>query len=142
MQSIKIYHTESTSKWSSFSDVGVTVALDEYIAVEQAYVDFVLTLLPYLPIQEFQIVGLEDYASVSSYQEADVVACQDLDKVVRDVLREKYWCKLIAPYAQIHFGYDYCMYVISFLDEIDLKHLPYDEALVHVMDYTSPYLGD
>ena len=44
MQSIKIHHTEKGTKWSSFSDIGISVSLEEYLRVEQVYVEFILNI--------------------------------------------------------------------------------------------------
>ena len=74
-------------------------------------------------------------------KEADVICLQDLDKIIRDVLREKYWCKLISPNLQVHFGYDYCMYVVSFINSINLKDFQYDAIAITIKNYISPYLN-
>ena len=141
MQSIKIHHTEKGTKWSSFSDIGISVSLEEYLRVEQVYVEFILNISKYMHIKEYQIVSLEDYAHCSKYKEADVICLQDLDKIIRDVLREKYWCKFISPNLQVHFGYDYCMYVVSFINSINLNDFQYDATAITIKNYISPYLN-
>lgn len=138
MQSVKIY--QRNQRWSSFSDVEVSVSIEEYLITEQMYIALALKMSMYLSIQEYQVVSLEDHANYSKYKEFDYVSLQDVDNVIQDVLREKYWCKLVSPDIQIHFGYDYCMYIVALTEGIDLLSFPYDDTMINVLNYTSPYL--
>lgn len=140
MQSVKISNKSELSPWSSFSDTGTMVSLDDYLSVEREYIRLVLCTAEALSIQEFQIDSLEDFDNYSPHRDKSLVAVCDLEPVVRDVLRERYWCKLISPCLQVHFGYDYCMYIISFSNSLNLDKIAYDQNIINLIKYPSPYM--
>lgn len=140
MQSVKISNKAESSNWSSFSDTGTIVSLDDYLAVEREYIRLVLCAAEALSIQEFQINSLEDFASCSVYKDKSLVSICNLEPIIRDVLRERYWCKLISSCLQVHFGYDYCMYIVSFSNSLNLDKIAYDQNIINLIKHPSPYM--
>lgn len=98
-------------EWSSFFDVGSKVTLQEYIAVEDLYVNFLMDACKFYKVTALQIVGLEINES-SEYEDMLILDIGSIPQVVRDILREKIWAKLVSPYLEFHFGYDFYMYFL------------------------------
>ena len=92
-------------EWSSFFDVGSKVTLQEYIAVEDLYVNFLMDACKFYKVTALQIVGLE-------INDMLILDIGSIPQVVRDILREKIWAKLVSPYLEFHFGYDFYMYFL------------------------------
>ncbi|WP_024549757.1 hypothetical protein [Siccibacter turicensis] len=124
-------------EWSSFFDVGSKVSLQEYIAVEDSYIDFLIAACRYYQVTSLQIVGLEVYES-TEYKDMSIVDIDSVPQVVRDILREKIWAKLVAPYLEFHFGYDFYMYFLC-EDNKEMFISTVDTPLT-VDAYISPYL--
>lgn len=122
-------------EWTSMSDIGRTyngqvVTRDEYDRVETAYLSVVKKLCLLLDIDEIQLTGLEDYFNNCTHcNGAILMGAETIIKVVRDCLREEYWCQLIAPKLEIHFGYDYYLYVCCSLEFEQVNRLALDVGL-------------
>ncbi|MBU5359564.1 hypothetical protein KQI58_00570 [Enterococcus raffinosus] len=119
-------------EWTSVNDIGniyssKELTLSDYVLVEEKYVDAVKTIMTEakidkLKIQEFEkyeYSGIVDGNSDSfknmydSLAEGIMIGKQNLPFVVKLILREIVWAKLVNPSLEIHFGYDYYMYVCS-----------------------------
>lgn len=103
--------------WTSFGDIGrafhgITLSRDEYLRVESAYVGVAMTFLEEDRSPDLHVVGLEIRGDKpTAPTEGSVVSRQDLVKVCRSILREKFWCRLESGSRYLHFGWDYYMYV-------------------------------
>lgn len=119
-------------EWTSVNDIGniyssKELTLSDYVLVEEKYVDAVKTIMTEakikrLKIQEFEkfeysgIIDVNSDFLINMYDslaEGMMIEKQNLSSVVKLVLRENVWAKLVDPSLEIHFGYDYYMYVCS-----------------------------
>lgn len=104
-------------EWTSRSDIGrsfggVRLTEEEYLRIEQAYLDAVTAFLSEAGIAELTVVGLENHGKVpTAPKDESRIRADDVTEVVRSLLREDFWCKLEAQGAFIHVGYDYYMYI-------------------------------
>lgn len=149
--------------WTAISDIGGTfygkvLTLEDYLEAENQYVQTIAKILQLFNIDSLEVRELEKYFSLQSQKKENrlnhdqyqlfhqidnglLLTGKEIFEVVRFNLREVLWCRLYSPNLQIHFGYDYYMYVQS-TDEKKLeqckqiirqKHLYYQEFSI------SPY---
>ena len=88
---------------------------EEYIQFENKYVYVLQTLYKLSPDNYFIIKNLELYHKEIDYKLVERMKIYNnsvFDSLIRNVLRERLWCKLYNDYLEIHFGYDYYVYVI------------------------------
>lgn len=126
--------------WTSFSDIGKeyhgTVLTDlQYAAVEAKYIDAVTTVLRQNRIHTMIVKKLEkrsspaalkemlgrchlpfppsDTAFVSRIKEGARLDMAEIEKAVKLVLRDCFWCELSSETgdATVEFGYDYYIYL-------------------------------
>lgn len=133
------------NEWTSIGDVGKVFngkefGIDEYKKTEGQYLLLIRKLCLKLNVCEMQITDLEDYFSACAHHNGSVLCgMQEILDVIRDCLREKYWCKLSADRLFVHFGYDYYLYIHCPLDSKCMSVLVKDVGLfLEIMD--SPYL--
>lgn len=107
-------------EWTSFSDIGdfyndLEFTMPEYLKYEKAYIDSILTLMECNNIHSLNIIGLEkrdDDKFTNTLKEGMSLSKQQIEEVVKQILREKIWCKLIKDDSfYVHFGYDFYMYI-------------------------------
>ncbi|MEI8381383.1 MAG: hypothetical protein WCJ09_14745 [Planctomycetota bacterium] len=104
-------------EWTSVSDVGrefagVVLTESEYRRVEDAYITTAIAFLDESGVQSLTISGLECHAAVSlPFAEGSPLGLTDVGEVIRQILREKFWCRLEGTQAFVHVGYDYYMYI-------------------------------
>jgi hypothetical protein len=99
-------------EWTSYSDVGDLVSLEEYLATEKAYVDAAVALLRESGVDALQAVGVENHrGAASAPAEGATLREAEWPAAFRSVLREDWWCRFECPTGFVHFGYDYYMYV-------------------------------
>lgn len=121
--------------WTSVSDIGKLyqrkeLAYDEYIKIENLYIQAIVQFMTCLNISYLQIKNLEnsdrisnvrfvnqqDIMFVNTIQEGDLLTLEQVMLASKLILREYFWCKLINDNKMfVHFGYDYYMYIGSFL---------------------------
>lgn len=121
--------------WTSISDIGGTfygkvMTLDDYLAIENQYVKTIEQILTLFNINYFEVGQLEKSFSLRFqrrvnllndkqcrlFQQMDngfLLTGESISELVRFNLREALWCRLYNSDIQIHFGYDYYMYVQS-----------------------------
>lgn len=139
MYSIRI---QNGAIWDSFFDIGKLVSKDEYLHTESMYVDIILEICHIMNIGLFAIDELENYDMIN-LREGQCIGLKELPLVVRSILRDRCWCKLASDSIEIHFGYDYIMYIVIKSLEVDLESTldKYRESLV-IDKKISPYLSD
>lgn len=126
------------SEWTSFFDVGSKVDLAAYLVVEGQYLTFVRNVCEQLQLSVLKVSGLEMFdAKVDCREGQEVDAAGALD-LVRRILREELWCKLVSEEVEFNFGYDYYMYLVCPLDLSGLLAMVRTELNVEVFE--SPYL--
>ncbi|TXE27346.1 hypothetical protein FOT62_22515 [Serratia marcescens] len=127
----------SDDEWTSFFDIGQKVSKSEYEMVEKEYVDFVINACNLFSAVGLCIKELEVNVDFFKYKNNDVVRGGDLEEVIRSILREDVWCKLVSDSFEFHFGYDFYMYFIFDAKNDDLIHEI--RTSLTVQSYKSPY---
>ena len=144
--------------WTSYSDIGSLyqrekLTYDEYIRVENLYINAIVQFMKYLNIPHLQVKDLEnhDYINedlsadktevtfVNALKENDLLSLEQIKMASKLILREYFWCKLISKHKMfVHFGYDYYMYIGSALECKDAIQKIRESGL-YVEDFKSPY---
>lgn len=130
-------YSYSKEEWTSVCDIGKifngrVFTTNEYIAVENAYVNTVMAFVDELKITSLKVRGLEideerlglDKLNIAysrgmkalllSIRNDYEIGLSQIKNLCRLVLRECMWCKLENdPLMFVHFGYDYYMYIGS-----------------------------
>lgn len=123
--------------WSSFSDIDLNrVSQEEYLNIEQKYISAVILICQYLGVGYLQVSKLWNYNKKSRFRNKDLISLKDFPSFIQGILREEYWCKLIHPKCQFHFGYDFYMYCVS---NTDLFELLTKNSQLHIEKFKSPY---
>lgn len=104
------------SEWTSFSDVGFKVSMDDYLHIEKTYLSFITSTCSYLQVDKLQVTELENYHDDKSFVSDRDLTIEDAISIARKVLREEIWCKLVSEDIEFHFGYDYYLYITSNYD--------------------------
>ncbi|SFH94682.1 hypothetical protein SAMN04487861_10936 [Selenomonas ruminantium] len=105
-------------EWISYYDIGreflgEVLTEEQYLAVENSYLNVIRMLYEIYPSMVLHINGLELFDEDDDrWHENDVITKEKVDKLARAVLREELWCKLIDENVEVHFGYDYYMYIV------------------------------
>lgn len=126
--------------WTSFSDIGKIykgkeLIIDEYLKVENKYIEVILDILTYFNIDYLRIEKLElRYSSLEikkAMKDKGIIILQFEEEIIESllktktlklehtpiyikfILRECFWCELYSdiPTVLIEFGYDFYMYV-------------------------------
>lgn len=119
-------------EWTSFSEIGSSIdghelTKSEYLAVEDAYVDAIVTFMECIKVTSLKVIGLEKGSALKPVQEIystemsslyatvqnnNVLSIKEVQLLARMVLREDLWCKLESDDRLfVHFGYDFNMYI-------------------------------
>ncbi|QUB43001.1 hypothetical protein [Porphyromonas sp. oral taxon 275] len=139
MYSVRI---RNGAAWNSFFDIGKLVSEEEYLHVESLYIDLLLELAREMGIKFFTIKEFENYDAFA-LREGEIVGLERLSFVIQAILRDECWGKLVNDGLEIHFGYDYIMYVVVKKTNINVKPIlnRYGEMLV-IDELISPYLSN
>lgn len=116
-------------EWISASDIGNTydgkaLTLSDYLLVEDKYTKAVKSIMTETEIDALKIKGFEkrDFLSITdgnsdklremydSFEEGMTIKRDDIALVIKLILREIVWTKLVSHDLEVHFGYDYYMY--------------------------------
>ena len=139
MYSIRI---RNGAVWNSFFDIGKLVSEEEYLHVESLYIDLLLELAREMGIKFFTIKELENYDAFA-LREGESVGLERLSFVIQAILRDECWCKLVNDSMEIHFGYDYIMYVVINKVNVNIKPILNEYTGMLVIDERiSPYLAN
>lgn len=104
-------------EWTSFSDIGrmfsgVALTEAEYQRVEEAYATAAIAFMREAGLTSLVVAGLENHAAIPlPFAEGSGLALAEVGKILRQVLREEFWCRLEGARAFVHIGSDYYMYV-------------------------------
>ena len=103
-------------EWTSFADVGRVfggekLTLAAYEQAEAQHIRFLADLAAMCGAGPLRINAYEAYDPGLPWREGQEIPPADLPRVVRDVLRERCWCRLVGCGFFIHFGYEYYLYV-------------------------------
>ena len=139
MYSVRI---QNGTIWNSFFDIGTLVSEEEYLRVESLYIDLLLELAREIDVAFFLIEEFENYDSLA-LRNGQNISLEKLPFVAKSILRDKFWCKLVNDSMEIHFGYDYIMYVVINKVNVNIKPILNEYTGMLVIDERiSPYLAN
>ena len=139
MYSVRI---RNGAAWNSFFDIGKLVSEEEYLRVESLYIDLLLEIAREIDVAFFLIEEFENYDSLA-LRNGQNVSLEKLPFVAKSILRDKCWCKLVNDSMEIHFGYDYIMYVVINKANVNIKPILNEYTGMLVIDEKiSPYLAN
>jgi len=146
-------------EWASFSDIGnrfhdIELTFDTYSAIEDSYVDGVISIMNELDIKELKLTELEKYyydkqfdnsngnmkIIYDSIKEDMHISIDKIGLLIKLILREMIWGKLVSNNLFVHFGYDYYMYIGSSIPILKSKEL-IEKSGLFVENIKSPYLN-
>ena len=139
MYSVRI---RNGAAWNSFFDIGKLVSEEEYLRVESLYIDLLLEIAREIDVAFFLIEEFENYDSLA-LRNGQNVSLEKLPFVAKSILRDKCWCKLVNDSMEIHFGYDYIMYVVINKANVNIKPILNKYAgMLEIDEKLSPYLSN
>jgi hypothetical protein len=130
--------------WTAISDIGrifggIVLTDTEYQRVEQAYITSALAFLREGGLNSLTVKGLENHQGLAlEFGEGSVISLELVGDVIRQVLREEFWCRLECPGGFIHIGWDYYMYIGVPYRCPSAERLA-KELSLHPEDFASPY---
>lgn len=125
-------------EWTSYHDIGKSVSMEEYLLIENEYIESVIGICKCIKTKFLKIKDLEIYNDSLDLVENKKIEIPELKDILRLVLREELWCKLVSKECQFHFGYDYYMYFVSSEDYTScLKNI---SEMLYIEKFRSPYL--
>lgn len=99
-------------EWTSYSDVGRSVSLEEYLATEARYVEIAVAFLTEAGVKSLEACEVENgRGAVAAPTEGAIFAPAEWAAAFRSVLREEWWCRFESDAGFVHFGCDYYMYI-------------------------------
>lgn len=107
----------TVNEWIRVQDIGrefngVVLSDSEYCRVEQTYIDSALAFLKEGGLASLRVEGLENPKRLLlNVEEGSVVPIEQVSDLIRQILREEFWCRLEAGGGFLHFGWDYYMYI-------------------------------
>jgi len=128
------------NEWTSFSDVGENVSLEEYLKVENAYLVVITFVCEHFHISELKVIDLEIINYDRSIVNGQLLTIESASELSRNILREEVWCKLASTDIEFHFGYDFYMYLVSNMDIYNLLEKTEFAKILNIQKYKSPYL--
>lgn len=131
-------------EWTSYSAVGKYISEKEYLEIEKAYIETALSFIRENGIEGLTLKEFENQNNYSennsSLAENQTLNISQIEKVIQNILREKYWAKLEAKEMYIHFGYDFYMYIG--VSNESLKSIEFTKTKgLFVEEFHSPYLA-
>ena len=139
MYSVRI---QNGTIWNSFFDIGTLASENEYLYIESLYIDLLLDIAREIDVAFFAIEEFENYDSLP-LKDGQKINLEKLPFVAKSILRDKCWCKLVNDSMEIHFGYDYIMYVVINKANVNIKPILNEYRGILVIDeIISPYLAN
>ena len=137
MYSVRI---QNGTIWNSFFDIGTLTSENEYLYIESLYIDLLLEIAREIDVAFFVIAEFENYDSFP-LKDGQNISLEKLTFVAKSILRDKCWCKLVNDSMEIHFGYDYIIYVVINKVNVNIKPILNEYTGMLVIDERmSPYL--
>jgi hypothetical protein len=134
-------------EWTMFRDIGETysgveLTAVEYERVEDAYIQVALSFLRESGLLSMRVAGLENGRKrPRDFQNDSVLPLERIGEIIRQILREEYWCRLNGSDGFLHFGWDYYMFIgVPRLCPAALARAT--ELGLFVEEFESPYVKD
>lgn len=129
--------TSGADEWTSFYDIGAKIDKEEYEKVEREYINYAVQLCDCMAIKTLNIEELEINTTSSPYLNGQKIRIEQLDGIIKSILREEIWCKLTSVDCEFHFGYDFYMYFVSTINPN--RCINKIQTSLTVQNYKSPY---
>jgi hypothetical protein len=135
------------AEWTMFSQIGqtfssVVLTPDEYERVEDAYIQLALSFLSESRVFSMRVAGLENPRKRPlDFQNDSVLPLDRIAGIIRQILREQFWCRLEGRDGYLHFGWDYYMYV-GVPQLCPTARAKASELGLYVEEFASPYGED
>lgn len=131
-------------EWTDFSDIGkkfnnIGLTLEDYIKVENAYIRTAVSILKECNIKALTIKNLELHLEKQYLQENQIMPIENIHIMLKDIFRNKLWCKFEMEDAFVHIGYDFYMYLGCNLLKKEAEQIAIENGLF-CEEFTSPYL--
>lgn len=110
------------NEWTDYSDIGCTfegvqLSFEQYSITEQRYIDVAIKIARETGVEQFVIVGFEKYEEICQYFDKQIILLDQIEDLLKQCLRNKCWCILLADEYSISFGYDYYMHISTNLSK-------------------------
>jgi hypothetical protein len=131
--------------WTGVSDVGSTfngevLTFHKYLEVEVRYLRVVAAFLAEADVEAMTVRDVESYEARWWPDDGESLSPLESVDVVREMLRERGWCRLEAPRdVYVHVGYDYYLYVGGNVSCEQTLKVAAKATLFVDEDFTSPY---
>jgi hypothetical protein len=135
------------AEWIMFSQIGqtfsgVVLTSEEYERVEEAYIQSALSFLREGGLLSMRVAGLENPRKRPlDFQNDSVLPLDRIGGIIRQILREEFWCRLEGRDGFLHFGWDYYMY-IGVPQLCPTARAKAGELGLYVEEFASPYVED
>ena len=112
----RVNGTYTHNEWTSIVDVGKAFdgcifTMEAYERAEQRHVAFLCELAEQCGVFPLRVDAYSEIYHNDAWREGQEIGREELSAIVRSILREEAWCRLIGRDFFIHFGYEYYMYV-------------------------------
>jgi len=135
--------------WSSVSDVGGVfggrrLALPDYLKVEAQHLRVVAAFLDEASVEAMTAHDVESYSAHWWPREGEALSALECVDLVREMLRERGFCRLHADSndVYVHVGYDYYLYLGGKVACHKTLRLATAAGLFVDQDFRSPYHVD
>jgi hypothetical protein len=109
-------------EWTCFAEVGTKSSIEEYLKIEQNYMNAIRSFMAEMGLNRAYVIALEQWSDEVKNQNADAflskvwigkaVSVQEAQELAKLTLRNAIWCKQgFKNRFFVHFGYDYYMYI-------------------------------
>lgn len=145
-------------EWTSIHDIGnkfngEEFTLNAYVDCEEQYINAVIWAMKELNIISLKLDGVEKYGYdrdcglaetsaeefYNSLKDDMVIQANDIEIIMKLMLREMIWGKLSSENLYIHFGYDYYMYIGS-SKELKETQKYIESSSIFIESMKSPYI--
>lgn len=151
--------------WTSMTDIckvfnGVQLTKKEYLKIENLYIKAITSFMQYLKIPCLELkmlskwqdkIDIKNYPEINSgellrfyshVREGMIIPLSEVVNIAKLALRDELGCKLISQSGlQVHFGYDFYMYIISsYKCEDMVDNIKASGLFVESLE--SPYMDD
>lgn len=109
-------------EWTCFSEIGAKLGLEEYLEIEDKYLNAIMIFMAEMRLNGTYVTGLEYWpdedecptiqAFLSKIRNGSYITVQEVQELAKLILRNVVWCKLEFKHQFfVHVGYDYYMYI-------------------------------
>jgi len=130
-------------EWTDFSDIGemfngIELTMANYLKYEKAYIITAVSIMKRCNINFLTVKNLEKRFRRQKIKESQEIPIEYVKIVLKDILRNKVWCRLESENAFIHIGFDFYMYLGCNLSKQEAQNIATENGLF-CEEFLSPY---